>query len=67
MWNVISAEGKKVNILEIECLRSLVGVPRIYLVRNEKLRGKAGIKNSWRVEWISEIGGSLPVERIYRY
>ena len=46
MWNVISAEGKKVNILEIECLRSLVGVPRIYLVRNEKLRGKAGIKIS---------------------
>ena len=32
-----SAERKKVNVLEMECLRSLVGVSRMYRVRNEEL------------------------------
>ena len=28
-WGMRSAEGKKVNVLEMKCLRSLVGVSQI--------------------------------------
>ena len=36
-----SAERSKVNVLEMRCLRSLVGVDR---VRNEEVRRGAGIE-----------------------
>ena len=39
-----SAERKKVNVLEMKCLRSLVGVSRMDKVRNEDLRRRAGIE-----------------------
>ena len=39
-----SAERRKVNVLEIKCLRSLVGVSQIDRVRKEELRRKAGIE-----------------------
>ena len=34
-WGMRSASGRKVNVLEIKCLRSLVGVSRMDRVRNE--------------------------------
>ena len=34
----------KVNVLEIKCLRSLVGVSRMDRVRNEEVRRRAGIE-----------------------
>ena len=39
-----SAERRKVNALEIKCLRSLVGVSRMDRVRNEVVRRRAGIE-----------------------
>ena len=39
-----SAERRKVNVLEMKCLRSLVGVSRIDRVRNEEVRRRAGIE-----------------------
>ena len=39
-----SAERRKVNVLEMKCLRSLVGGLRIYRVRNEGVRRRAGIE-----------------------
>ena len=39
-----SAERRKVNVLEMKYLRSLVGVFRMDRVRNEKVRRTAGIK-----------------------
>ena len=39
-----SAERRKVNVLEIKCLRSLVGVPRMDRVRNEEVHRRAGIE-----------------------
>ena len=39
-----SAERRKVNVLEMKCLRSLVGVSRMDRVRNEEVRGRAGIE-----------------------
>ena len=39
-----SAERRKVNVLEMKCLRCLVGVSRIDRVRNEKVSGRAGIE-----------------------
>ena len=39
-----SAERRKVNVLEMKCLRSLVGVSRMDRVRNEEVRRRAGIK-----------------------
>ena len=39
-----SAERMKVNILEMKCFRSLVGVSRMHRVRNEEVRRRAGIE-----------------------
>ena len=39
-----SAERRKVNVLEIKCLTSLVGVSRMDRVRNEEVRRRAGIE-----------------------
>ena len=39
-----SAERKKVNVLEMICLRSSVGLSRMDRVRNEEVHGRAGIE-----------------------
>ena len=39
-----SAERRKVNVLEMKCLRSLVGVSRMDGVRNEEVHWKAVIQ-----------------------
>ena len=39
-----SSERRKVNVLEMKCLRSLVGVSRMGRVRNEEGRRRAGIE-----------------------
>ena len=44
-WGMRSAERRKVNVLEMKCLRSLVGVPRMDRVRNEEVLRKAGIES----------------------
>ena len=41
-----SAERRKVNVLEMKCLRSLVGVSRMDRVRNEEVRRRAGIERA---------------------
>ena len=43
-WGMRSDERKKMNVLEMKCLRSLVGVSRRDRVRNEELRRRAGIE-----------------------
>ena len=39
-----SAERRKVNVLEMQCLRSLVGVSRMDRVKNEDVCRRAGIE-----------------------
>ena len=39
-----SAERRKVNVLEMKCLKSLVGVSRMDSVRSEEVRRRAGIE-----------------------
>ena len=39
-----SGQRRKVNLLEMKCLRSLVGVSRMDRVRNEEVRLRAGIE-----------------------
>ena len=39
-----SAERRKVNVLEMKCLRRLVGVSRMDRVRNEEVRRRVGIE-----------------------
>ena len=39
-----SAERRKVNVLEMKCLRSLFGVSPMDRVRNEEVRRRAGIE-----------------------
>ena len=53
-WSVRSAERRKVNVIEMKCLRSLVGVSRMDRVRNEEVRRRAGIEMELRVEQIRE-------------
>ena len=43
-WGMLSAERRKVNVLEMKCLRSLVGVLRMDRVRNEEVHRRAGIE-----------------------
>ena len=43
-WGMGCAERRKVNVLEMKCLRSLVGVSRIDRVRNEEVHISAGIE-----------------------
>ena len=43
-WGIRSAERRKVNVLEMKCLRSLVGVLRMDRVRNEEVRRRAGVE-----------------------
>ena len=43
-WGMRSAERRKVIVLEVKCLRSLVGVLRMDRVRNEEVRRRAGIE-----------------------
>ena len=39
-----SVERRKVNVLEMKCLRSLAGVSRMDRFRNEEVRRRAGIE-----------------------
>ena len=43
-WGMKSAERRKVNVLEMKCLKSLVGLSRMYRVRNEEVLRRAGIE-----------------------
>ena len=43
-WGMRSAERRKVNVLEMKCLRSLIGVSRMDRVRNEEVRRRACIE-----------------------
>ena len=43
-WSIRSAERRKVNVLEVKCLRSLVGVSKMHRVRNEEVRRRAEIE-----------------------
>ena len=43
-WGMRSAERRKVNVLEMKCLRSSVGVSRMDRVRKEEVRRRAGIE-----------------------
>ena len=43
-WVMGSAERRKVNVLEMKCLRSLVRVSPMAIVRNEEVRRRAGIE-----------------------
>ena len=42
-WGIRSAERRRVNVLEIKCLRSLFEVSQMDRVRNEEVRRRAGI------------------------
>ena len=44
-WGMRSAERRKVNVLEMKCLRSLVRVSRMDRVRNEEVCRRTGIKS----------------------
>ena len=47
-----SAERRNVNVIEMKCLRSLVGLSQIDGVRNEEERMRAGIERelAWKVD-----------------
>ena len=39
-----SAERRRANVLEMKCLRSLVGVSQMDRVKNEEVRRRAGME-----------------------
>ena len=50
-----SAERRKVNVLEMKCLRSLAGVSRMDRVRNQEVSRRAGIER----ELVSRVDQSI--------
>ena len=46
-WGMRSAERRKVNVLEMKCLRILVEVLRLDRVGKEELRRRAVIEREW--------------------
>ena len=44
VWRIRSAVKRKVNVLEMKCLRSLVGLSLMDRVRNDEVRRRAGIE-----------------------
>ena len=43
-WGMRSADRRKINVLEMKCLRSLAGVSRMDRFKNEEVRRRAGIE-----------------------
>ena len=41
-WGMREAERRRLNVIEIKCLRPLVGVTRWDRIRNEEIQSKAG-------------------------
>ncbi len=37
-WNMGAAKRKRLNVMEMRCLRNMCGVTRMYLARNEEVR-----------------------------
>ena len=46
-WSMGSAERRRVNVLEMKCLRSMVGVTRMCRVRNEEVHRGAGVEREF--------------------
>ena len=46
-WGMRSAGRRKLNVLEMKCWRSVVGVSRMDRVRNEEVRMRAGIESEF--------------------
>jgi len=42
-WKVGAAERRRLNVMEMRCLRSMCGVTRIDRVRNEEMRRRTGV------------------------
>ena len=56
-WGMRIAERRNVNVLEMKCLRSLVGLSRMDRVRNEEVRRRAGIQMELasRARWFGHV------------
>ena len=52
-----SAERRKVNVLEMKCLRSLVGVSRMDRVRNEEIPNSIRSHSAWQL--LTAFGSAL--------
>ena len=42
-WNMRAAERRRLNVMEMRCLRSMCGVTRMDRVRNEEVRRRTGV------------------------
>ncbi len=42
-WNMGAAESKRLNVMEMRCLRSMCGVTRMDRVRNDDVRRRTGV------------------------
>ena len=58
VWGRRSAERRTMNVLEIKCFRSLVGLSRMDRVGNEEVRRRAGIEREL---------ASRPDQRVLRW
>ena len=45
-WSVKQEDRRRLDVMEMRCLRSIVGVSRMDRVRNEEVRRRAGVDRS---------------------
>ena len=43
-WGMKVTERQKLNVFEMKCLRSMLGVSRLHRVRNEVVRARTGVR-----------------------
>ena len=55
-WGMRSTERRKVNVLEMKCLRSLVGVSLMDRVRNEEVRSRAEMERELASYHLESVG-----------
>ena len=52
------------NVLDMKCLRNLVGESGTRRVRNEEMYRKAGIERKLQAEWVREFCDGLNIWRV---
>ncbi|XP_068247863.1 uncharacterized protein [Palaemon carinicauda] len=45
LWGIKVTERQKLNMFEMKCLRNKIGVSQIYMIRNEVVRVRMGVRN----------------------
>ncbi len=55
-WNMREADGKRLNVMEMRCLRSMGGVTCLDCVRNDEVQSRTGVVRERLLEVLQWFG-----------